>query len=149
MTFDALGLTHTCCHHLRENGLFVIKDREEEEIKEIQEEEQTFLERFECLVEEFNLKFNCLGLSILDFLQEHWHPRVMDFLSQRDLHDEEHVAGASRLGVHLRLYDATISDRVSLSIGPKVWEVAEHSEESSGEDSMDEFDSESDSDSDD
>jgi hypothetical protein len=78
MTFDPLGLAHTCCHHLKKNGLFVIEDREEEEIQEIREEEQTFLEEFESLVEEFNLKFDCLGLSILDFLREHWHPRIMN-----------------------------------------------------------------------
>jgi hypothetical protein len=73
----------------------------------------------------------------------------MNFLSQRDLHDEEHVVGAGRPGVDLSLDDDTIYDRVSLSIGPNVWEVAENSEESSGGDSMDDSDSESDSDFDD
>ncbi|KAL3467110.1 hypothetical protein BJX64DRAFT_283835 [Aspergillus heterothallicus] len=135
MTFDALGLTHTCCRHLNENHLFVIEDRDLGEVQEIREEEKAFLERFECLVEELNSQFYDLGLPLLSFLQEYWHPRIMDFLAQRDLHDEEHVVGASQLGVQLSLDDSAVPDRVSLKIGVKAWEVWEKDEESTVENS--------------
>ncbi|KAJ0417475.1 hypothetical protein BJY00DRAFT_289659 [Aspergillus carlsbadensis] len=75
-TFDALGLTRTCCHHLEENEPSVIEDREGEVVGKIREEEQILLES-----------------SILDFLQKHWHPKVMDFLSQQVLMMKSMLSG--------------------------------------------------------
>jgi hypothetical protein len=103
VTFDRFELTHTCCCLHEDDGLFVIEDRDLEEIREIREEEQASLGRFEGLVEELNAKFDGLGLPILDFLQQYLHPRITEFLSQRDLYDEDHIIGANQLGVQLTL----------------------------------------------
>ncbi|KAI9373044.1 hypothetical protein BJX61DRAFT_505024 [Aspergillus egyptiacus] len=128
LTFDGLGLTHTCCHQVKEYDnmglLFDIKDRDPNEVGEIRDEERALLARFEDLLTEFNSKFDEMGLPILEFLNHYWHPRMMDFLSRRDSYDEDHFTEASRLGVRLELDEYPIPNRVSLRLGSKVWELS-------------------------
>ncbi|KAL3469152.1 hypothetical protein BJX99DRAFT_265471 [Aspergillus californicus] len=124
LTFDALGLTHTCCHITDPaNGPpVVIEDREKEEAQEIRDEEKHILKRFETLLNELYSKFDESNIPIVDFLQQVWYPQVMDFLSHQDRYDEEHFEEAARLGVHLELEKPTVPNRVSLMIGSRIQE---------------------------
>ncbi|KAJ5172896.1 hypothetical protein N7492_005489 [Penicillium capsulatum] len=118
-TFDALGVEHACC--VGEN----LESRDSSEVEEILEEEKPRLEVLEQLVAEFEAKYTELGLPILEFLEIHWHPRMMKYLSERDGYDDEHHKECKGMSVFLEAEEDDYLDRVSLCIGPQVVEVQE------------------------
>jgi hypothetical protein len=122
-TFDALCLRHTCCmvHH----GDFRLQHRDRPEVEEILDEDRLRLEALDRLVTEFDDKFDELGLPIMEFLQGYWHTRMIEYLSERDPYDQEHVVESRKLGVELEPEPWVVPDRVSLLIRPQVMEVDE------------------------
>lgn len=107
LTFDGLGLSHTCCIELRYiNPWDNIRDKSD--LQEIREEQKILLERFEKLVSEFDAQFVSMGLPLMDFLQKIWYERMVKFLSERDKYDPKHHEQTRELGVRLEMDDIEI-----------------------------------------
>lgn len=124
-TFDGLGVKHACCVNSYYPWFGHLQTKDWEEVEDILEEEQPRLEFLEELVAEFEAKHAELGLPILEFLEKHWHTRMLAFLSQRDNYDEENHKGCKRLGIYLEAEDDDLPDRVSFLIGPRLVELKE------------------------
>jgi hypothetical protein len=122
LSFDALGLKHSCCINISGGlwGMFKLVSREEEEVEEIREEEKLRILELEKLLAELKIKFDDLGQPVMEFLEGYWHTRMIEVLSQRDPYDEEHVIESRRIGVTLELDECVVPDRVSLLIGSKI-----------------------------
>ncbi|KAJ5370920.1 uncharacterized protein N7496_007012 [Penicillium cataractarum] len=132
LTFDALGLKHTCCIEI--DGVAWLSDRktademegrEEDEIAEIREESVRGIEELEQLVLDLEAAFARLGLPLIEFLEGYWHTRMVEHLLKRDPYNEEHDREARNLGVILQVQDGEDLDRVSLLIGAQVKEIVE------------------------
>ncbi|OQE40847.1 hypothetical protein PENCOP_c005G00683 [Penicillium coprophilum] len=122
LSFDALGLKHSCCIEKRcfPDTYFILESREEEEVEEIHDEESLRIMELENLLDELRIKFDDLGQPVMKFLEGHWYTRMIDHLSQRDSYDEEHVTDLKRIGVKLEPEEFVVPDRVSLLIRPKI-----------------------------
>ncbi|KAJ5382404.1 hypothetical protein N7517_000315 [Penicillium concentricum] len=127
LTFDALGLEHSCCIENYEFPIlrytpcgFKLKSREEEEAEEIRDEENLRIMDFEKLLDELKIKFDDLGQPVMEFLEEYWYPRMIEYLSHRDPYDEEHVIESRRIGVELEPEEWVVPNRVSMLIGSKI-----------------------------
>ncbi|KGO72666.1 hypothetical protein PITC_056520 [Penicillium italicum] len=122
LTFDALGLKHSCCirtHPYLFSTNLKLESREEEEVEEIFEEQKLGLLEFEKVLDELKIKFDELGLPVMEFLEGYWHTRMIEILSQRDPYDEQHVIKSRQIGVMLEPDECVVPDRVSLLIGSK------------------------------
>lgn len=88
-TFQALGLTHTCCRQRwldLENGRkkFLLVSLEKEEICEIHEEEREDIQLLEDLLVEFGQRREQLGYPLIkEFLNGCWWTRMEEVLSER------------------------------------------------------------------
>ena len=102
MTFDTLGLTHTC--H-RANPLWTASPRprlSKEDISEIQSEERFMIQQLESLMAEFDSKLSEVGGTLTLFLGEHWKPRMEEVLNADDeTLDEEEQRKMREIGVVL------------------------------------------------
>lgn len=121
LTFDALGLKHSCCikKEIFPEG-FKFESRDEEEIREILDEEKSRIIELEKLLDELKIKFDELGLPVMEFLEGYWHTRMIEALSHRDPYDEEHIIESRRIGVSLEPDECVVPDRVSLLLGSKI-----------------------------
>ena len=88
-TFEALGLTHTCCgwDGLEDSWVFS-KIGDQSEIDEIHDVEAADLQMLEELLEEFEAKRIELDLPFSDFLKEYWQPRMKKIRNEGDLNKE-------------------------------------------------------------
>jgi hypothetical protein len=102
MTFDTLGLTHTC--H-RANPLWTASPRprlSKEDISEIQSEERFMIQQLESLMTEFDAKLSEVGGTLTLFLEEYWKPRMEEILNADDeTLDEEEWRKMREIGVVL------------------------------------------------
>jgi hypothetical protein len=118
LTFDAIGLRHTCCIEIEdEETAEDMEGREERELLEILEEDERELEDLKGLISEFERKFDDLGLPIWEFLETYWHKRVVEYLLKQDPYDEEHNRAVNAIGIDLQVEEEVPLDRVSLLIG--------------------------------
>lgn len=123
LTFDALGLKHTCCIEIdgvvkapnRRNADEMVS-RDSEEIAEIRAENTQDMESFNQLMPEFEAQFVELGLPIMEFLECYWHPRMVKHLLKRGPYSEEHDRETRSIGVILQVEEEDL-DRVSLLVG--------------------------------
>lgn len=124
LTFDGLGLKHTCCIEIetKDRETNEMRCRDEEEITEIRQENGSVIETLEILVSEFEAKFVELGLPLIEFLEGYWHTRMIEHLLERDPYNEEHDRGARSIGVILQAEESEL-DRVPLLIGAQVKEL--------------------------
>lgn len=130
LTFDALGLKHTCCIEIdcvswsrHRKTADEMEGRDEDELAEIREESVSVIEELEQLMLEFEATFAQLGLPLIEFLEGHWHTRMVEHLLKRDPYNEEHDLETRNLGVILQAEDGEDLDRVSLLIGARVKEI--------------------------
>lgn len=89
LTFEALGMRHTCCTMPKPPEL------SPEEIVEMQEEDQTMLALLDGLVEEFTMELRNSGDSLERFLCRYWVGRidkVLDELNAAKMTEEERKA---------------------------------------------------------
>ncbi|KAJ5984602.1 hypothetical protein N7481_006701 [Penicillium waksmanii] len=107
LTFDGLGLSHTCCIEI-EDGVPWLHGREECDLLEIMEEQRDQAEYLERLVAEFESQFDAYGLPLMDFLQQVWYERMIRILSHCDPFDAKHHEEAGKLGVFLEMDDIEI-----------------------------------------
>ncbi|KAJ5510536.1 hypothetical protein N7453_002639 [Penicillium expansum] len=132
LTFDALGLTHTCCTEIDPNNIkfFPFKadrGRDETEIDRILDDQHLLLKEFEELMEEMERKLDELDLPLEEFLDGYWYGRIIEYLSRRDQYNEVHVTEARMMGVFLEAEEFCIPDRVSLRSRPRVQELQDDS----------------------
>ncbi|KAK4861551.1 hypothetical protein LT330_003586 [Penicillium expansum] len=123
LTFDALGLKHSCCMNTPMHPFdfsFRLKSREEEEVEEILDEQKLGLIELEKILDELKIKFDELGQPVMEFLEGYWHTCMIEVLSQRDPYDEDHIIESRRIGVALEPDEGIIPGRVSLLIGSKI-----------------------------
>ncbi len=102
-TFDALGLTHTCCSS---HGFYPIwhesaawKDRDE--VAEIMEEESVLIGRLEEVMKELESQLDGPNASFDDFMEDYWEP-LMEIELQLGLEtiiDEDEVKQVEAIGV--------------------------------------------------
>jgi hypothetical protein len=69
LTFDALGLTHTCC---REDSSLDLQPFSKVDGSEIHDEERLLLTDLESLVNRFENEYEALGIPLWDFVETHW-----------------------------------------------------------------------------
>ncbi|KAF7128522.1 hypothetical protein CNMCM5793_003310 [Aspergillus hiratsukae] len=117
MVFEDLDLTHTCCDW---NYLQPFDENEE---RAIHEEEEQCLSELEQLVDEFMGLYNRLNLPLLQFLQEHWCPRMQDYLQQGQPLSEEDLSKTREIGVDLSPSCPLRSDAWCVLLQPKVTET--------------------------
>ena len=82
LTFDTLGLTHTCCRPKDGDPKDLIPFEDGDEIQEIHDEEQEDLRLLEILLlefDEYRRKSNC---SVRDFFLTYWRFRMIEVLSE-------------------------------------------------------------------
>ncbi|KAK4870013.1 hypothetical protein LT330_005737 [Penicillium expansum] len=132
LTFDALGLTHTCCTELNSFEIRYLpfqayRGRDETEIDRILDDQHLLLKEFEELMEEMERKLDELDLPLEEFLDGYWYGRVIEYLSRRDQYNEVHVTEARMMGVFLEAEEFCIPDRVSLRFRPRVQELQDDS----------------------
>ena len=98
MTFEELGLRHTCCwwQFDHEPAFEQFYELDPEEILELREEDHDLLVKLEELLVEFEAKKVELGVSTADFLEGYWRTRMDEVLKETGGLDEE---GLRRIGV--------------------------------------------------
>ncbi|KAF3385468.1 hypothetical protein F1880_002702 [Penicillium rolfsii] len=121
LTFDGLGLKHTCCIELdnKDKEVHEMRCRDEDELAEIRQENSLIIDTFERLVSGFEAKFDELGLPLIEFLEGYWYISMVDHLLERDPYNEEHDQGARSVGVILQAEESEL-DRVPLLIGAQI-----------------------------
>ena len=89
LTFDALGLTHTCCRANKKPWLYplpLVPFGDEDDILEIHDEEREDLHLLEDLLSEFEQRRRDESSSSFHhFIKVHWSTRMWEVLSERNL----------------------------------------------------------------
>ncbi|KIW34645.1 uncharacterized protein PV07_01412 [Cladophialophora immunda] len=113
-TFDALGLTHTCCRHgcRRDEDWFSgpwwkscpFSTPVDEEIHEIQEEEKHLISLLDSLMAEFTEQWlwPTSEWGVDDFISKVWRPRLRQVQSERARMSVEEQAQMRGLGIKMR-----------------------------------------------
>ncbi|KAJ5530845.1 hypothetical protein N7527_004238 [Penicillium freii] len=131
LTFDALGLTHTCCTEIYRDEAFwpsvPNEGRDETEVGRIADDQSFLVKEFEELMEEMESKLDELGLPLEEFLDCYWYDRVIGHLSRRDRYDEDHATEARKMGIFLEAEEFCIPERVSLQFISRVQELQDDS----------------------
>ncbi|KKY34250.1 hypothetical protein UCDDA912_g05809 [Diaporthe ampelina] len=88
-TFERIGMSHTCCKYIDNSGKYeepgngvtfailkgeykMVEIMDPSEVSEIQEEERYLAGLLEALMEEFEVKYEELGLSLAEFFLTYW-----------------------------------------------------------------------------
>jgi hypothetical protein len=119
MVFEDLDLTHTCC------DTDYLPPFDQDETKAIHEEEEQCLSELEQLVDEFMDLYNKLNQPLLQFLQEHWCPRMQEYLQQAQPLSEEELSKTREIGVELSPTCPLRSDAWCVLLQPKITETEE------------------------
>ncbi|KAJ9157850.1 hypothetical protein NKR23_g745 [Pleurostoma richardsiae] len=109
LTFERLGLRHTCCvfRKSHKDDLYPYSEpicshryMSKEEVEEIHDEDREMLKLLEDLLADFKREL-CSGVSLTGFLERLWTPRMQDVLrtlEARRLASEE-IEAAEKIGV--------------------------------------------------
>lgn len=114
LTFQALGLRHTCCTEIDkdvplENSVDL---KDQGDIETTREEDPHRYHELEQLVSELESEFHQRSLSIMEFLDNYWHARMIEYLSTPGRYDEEHIQRTRNLGIFLEPHEISIPDEV-------------------------------------
>lgn len=96
-TFEALGLTHTCCKVYVLDTIPMLNDSVD--CEEIRDEERLLIRKLDSLVEEFQEKHTELGESVSDFLKGFWKTRMKEIEVEEEPLDDEDIAKIRDVGV--------------------------------------------------
>lgn len=96
-TFEALGLTHTCCKIDVWDTMPTLNDSVD--CEEIRDEERLLIRKLDSLVEEFQEKRTELGESVSDFLKGYWKTRMEEIEVEEEPLDDEDIAKIRDVGV--------------------------------------------------
>lgn len=101
-TFEALGLTHTCCRAGPwTNEAFKMRC-ESSEVVEIREEEQDLIEEHKLLVDMFVRAYEERQESLHSFLTGYWRTRMARVLMERRHLNKQELANIRRIGVLIK-----------------------------------------------
>ncbi|KAL2838808.1 hypothetical protein BJY01DRAFT_237329 [Aspergillus pseudoustus] len=105
LTFDLLGITHTCHRKQRirifdSTRMWLNDQFDPEDAQEIHEEESYFLDQLEHLVAEFDAKYDELGVTLSEFYEGYWKTRMREVLVSGGF-DEVAYWRASNIGIIL------------------------------------------------
>lgn len=89
LTFDALGLTHTCCRQENEISTILTPFEDEDRIQEIQDEEQEDLRLLEDLLLEFGQYRRRSNCCIREFYFTYWRVRMKEVLSEEKISNQD------------------------------------------------------------
>jgi hypothetical protein len=96
--------------------------KDQQDVENIQEEDPHRYHELEQLVSELESEFHQRDLSIMEFLDNYWHARMINYLSTPGHYDEEHIQKTRNLSVFLEPHDINIPD-VVFYFGNQVEEV--------------------------
>ncbi|KAL2062675.1 hypothetical protein VTL71DRAFT_5747 [Oculimacula yallundae] len=100
LTFEWLELTHTCHKDPHDYYEDCRAPLSHEEIDEIHHEERYLLQKHEELIAEFEAMYIELGLPLETFLENHWRPRMLEVLEEKEGFDlEEERRKMRELGI--------------------------------------------------
>lgn len=106
ITFDMLGMRHTCCKYERvfdprydKGDLLILMDPED--IEEIREEDRYLAAQLETLMEEFEVKFRELNVPLSQFVESYWSLRIREVVRGRDELSAEDLHAIRETGVVL------------------------------------------------
>ncbi|KAL2869718.1 uncharacterized protein BJX67DRAFT_320342 [Aspergillus lucknowensis] len=80
LTFDCLGLTHTCC---REDSTLDLQPFSKDDSLEIHDEERLLLIDLRTLVNRFANEYKALGIPLWDFVETHWSVKMTTYLQSK------------------------------------------------------------------
>ncbi|KAJ5323155.1 hypothetical protein N7452_011444 [Penicillium brevicompactum] len=125
LTFEALGLRHTCCIGIDDafHARYEFSAMDREEVQNIQDEDKHRYKQLDQLVEKFDTWFDELELPIMEFLSGPWHSHIVEVLSTRDSYDEEHVRQSRDLGIFLEPADVDEAPKFFYLLGHQVEEL--------------------------
>jgi len=96
LTFDQLGLTHTC-HTYHPYG---IEDCDCFEIQDLEKDDISLLDE---LMEEFSNAWIETDGSLVEFLRSHWAEKIREVVTERNKPHADELENILNLGVHLEL----------------------------------------------
>lgn len=124
LTFHALDLRHTCCiktDEPRTLNFWGMKD--EQELERIRDEDRHLY----CELEKLDSEFETSSASLVEFLESHWHSRMVEYLSKPGSYDDQHIQPTRNLGISLEPHEVIIPDAVNY-FGNRVREVTSEEE---------------------
>ena len=98
VTFEKLGLAHTCCQS-RYDVFDMWDDMDDKEREEIHDEERLSIRKLDALVTDFEEKYTELGVTVPEFLNGYWKTRMEEVEREDEPLDEEQIAKIKDLGV--------------------------------------------------
>ncbi|KAH9891412.1 hypothetical protein F4778DRAFT_333611 [Xylariomycetidae sp. FL2044] len=84
LTFDKLGISHTCCCRQTDAGSWPPDDLDEEEIREIQQEDTAAVSLFKSLMDEFTVEYKRQPGDLEDFIAGYWGKRMTEVIKEID-----------------------------------------------------------------
>lgn len=105
ITFEALGMTHTC--HVA--FMFDVTCLDSEETSEIRDEESAMIVQLNELMVEFDRKYDELDVGIRQFLEGYWHTRMEEVLQEKHISRDEAMK-VREIGVIISDADDSSSD---------------------------------------
>lgn len=126
LTFNALGLTHTCFGSVKK-GTVQWNAPWPDEVDYIHEhcDQNPVLDEFNELLAELDQKFDELRLPLKEFLAGYWYRRVKDHLLTPQPLQEQHIASARSLGVELEFHGVFVPDWIETLFAAQVEEVSD------------------------
>ena len=101
ITFEALKLTHTCCHGILDEVREGFSRPTPEEAEVIHDLERTEIELLDTLVTEFETKWSTYTKSFPTFIRRVWQSRMRYIRRKRQIDHEVYQAELRRMGVTL------------------------------------------------
>ncbi|KAE8450795.1 hypothetical protein EG329_005708 [Mollisiaceae sp. DMI_Dod_QoI] len=106
LTFEALGIRHTCCQGPRKLRADLLRSNDcydEEELQELREEDSFLVKSLEELMEEFEMKYNASGENLPLFVERYWKHRMEEVIAEMDEYElsDEEKRKLEELGVDL------------------------------------------------
>ena len=111
MTFDVLGLTHTCHRHRHSAfSCFPKIPYPENDIRDIQSVEENDHRFLHELLDEFNDTWDAEGADIMDFVDGYWTTRIEEILIERETPRIDELERLERIGVKLTTYGPSLPE---------------------------------------
>ncbi|GIK07614.1 hypothetical protein Aspvir_003280 [Aspergillus viridinutans] len=128
-TFKDLELTHTCCRSFSfwNSGLHILKPFDPHEAERICDEEAEIIEVLNHIVTGFLKQYQGLAISLVQFMQHYWCPRMQEYLRGGVNLDEGCSTQLNDLGITLTPSTRIHSNALCVHRLPKVTEGNEGS----------------------
>ena len=124
-TFQKLKLRHTCCTMgwaLQTTDMVFEELGDEEDRQEIRLEQKEQVARLEALVEEFDSKYQAMGIPIIDFFEGYWQQRMNEVINEKSQIDKEKL---NEIGVVLQEegYESEGSEHTEIKVKGQIVKI--------------------------